>query len=58
MVGIDGFGYGAEFANSYFTPRASALLTSADQPLNEDSHYGGRELKVTCTHIVDGTTLK
>ena len=58
MVGIDGFGYGAEFANSVFTPRASALLTSADQPLNEGSHYGGLELKVTGTHIVDGTTLK
>ena len=58
LVGIAQFGYGAEFANSVFTPRASALLTSADQALNEGSHYGGLQLKVTGSNINAGTTLK
>ena len=58
MVGIDQFGYGAEFANSVFTPRATALVTSASQALNEGSHYGGLELNVIGSHIIDGTTLK
>ena len=52
MVGIAGFGYGAEFTNSVFTPRATALLSSADQALNEGSHYGGLELKVSGTNII------